>query len=262
MDYEYKRFASAIQTADNMRPAKGRAPGDVRVSRAIRSSPLLRVRAADSHLVPQHLNEQFVAIGIPRFHDDASLARTRSCRLAVRPRHSRTAGNVLQPVDCKDISRMGGRSADRVTFLLQKPNHSHLQFASVSTDLAEPCTSACAIASPTDNSSKQPPNSRPSRGLKALVRPRSRSLIGSVRALDAVRAGNSHWISSIASRHGRVRSCCPITYRHRLDSPAPGSVDCHSNTLPPGTMTPLRTGASEAVASPGNQALFGTASTI
>ena len=120
LDYEYKRFASAIRTADNMRPAKGRAPGDVRVSRAIRSSPLLRVRAADSHLVPQHLDEQFVAIGIPRFHDDASLARTRSCRLAVRPRHSRTAGNVLQPGDCKDISRMGGgRSADRVTFLLQ-----------------------------------------------------------------------------------------------------------------------------------------------
>ena len=125
-------------------------------------------------------------------------------------------------IDNRDNSCAGGVIVEQSRLPVANLNHSYLQCASDSIELAEPCTSASAIASPTTNSSKPPPNSLPSRRLTALRPSRSRSRIDSERDLDADRAGNSPWISSSVRRRSRVRWCCPGAYRSPLIPAVPG----------------------------------------
>ena len=139
-------------------------------------------------------------------------------------------------------------------------NHSHLLSAPDSTELAAPCTSVSAIASPTGSSSKRPPRSLPNRRREHPLRSRSGSPTGSARVSDAVRAGNSPWISSSGRRHSGTWSCCPTALRLHPDSKSrwPSRVASRSSALLLATMRPWRLGETDEDFTAGDRTLPGT----
>ena len=82
-------------------------------------SALMRGPDSDSHLFPEHSVTQFVDTQVPQFHNLDLLAKSCERRLAIRSRPNRVPGNVFQPVDYKDVSRMVGWFVDGTNFLLQ-----------------------------------------------------------------------------------------------------------------------------------------------
>ena len=139
-------------------------------------------------------------------------------------------------------------------------NHSHLPSVPDSAELAAPCTSVSAIASPTGSSSKRPPRSRPSRRREHPLRSRSGSPTDSARVSDAVRAGNSPWISSSGRRHDGTWSCCPIASRLHPDSKSRWSSGAasRSSALLLATMKPWRLRETDADIAAGGRTFLGT----
>ena len=178
--------------------------------------------------------------------DSPARARPGQCR-----HRAKRAGGLLRvatPERGRQHVRSGGTAVARgVSNSVANSNHSHLPSASDLAELAAPCTSVSAIASPTGNSSKRPPRSLPSRRREHPLRSRSGSRTGSVPVSDAVRAGNSPWISSSGRRHDRTWSCCPIALRLHPDSKSrrPSGAASRSSALLLATMKPWRLGETE-----------------
>ena len=198
--------------------------------------------------------------GINIDHEAPGYNRSRSRIQAIRicnpdyPADGLTAGGIF---------RRNALSPERSPKVVANSNHSHLPFGPDPAELAEPCTSASAIASPTGTSSKQPPSSLPGRTRKIPLRSRSRSRTDSARGSDAVRAGNSRSISWSGRRPDGAWSCCPIAHRLRPDSKSrsPSGAVSRSSASFSGTMERRRLRETDADFASGSRALLGTSPT-
>ena len=178
------------------------------------------------------------------------------------PREASGRSSSSRDAGAWPAARSGGTAVARgVSSSVANSNHSHLPSAPDLAELAAPCTSVSAIASPTGNSSKRPPRSLPNRRREHPLRSRSGSPTDSARVSDAVRAGNSPWISSSGRRHDGTWSCWPIALRLHPDSKSrwPSGAASRSSALLLATMKPWRLGETDADIAAGGRTFLGTA---
>ena len=194
--------------------------------------------------------------GISIDHEASGYNRSRSRIQAIRicnpncPADGLTAGGKFRRNACRLRNLQRWLQIPIIPIYHSAPNPA---------ELAEPCTFASAIASPTGTSSKQPPSSLPSRTRKIPLRSRSRSPTDSARGSDAVRAGNSRSISWSGRRHDGAWSCCPIAHRLRPDSKSrsPSAAVSRSSASLSGTMERRRLRETDADVASGSHALLG-----